>query len=324
MIDLDKIDKTRFGVAISSGIGGLKTIEDNNETLIKKGPDRVSPMFIPMAISNMAAGNVSIEIGAQGESYSLITACASGTHTIGEGYRAIKHGYQDLMIVGGSEANITPLGIAGFTNLKALSTADDKKRASIPFDKERSGFVMGEGAGLLLLEEYEHAKKRGAKIYAEVVGYSATSDAYHITSPSPEGEGGARAMVNAMNEAGIKPEDVDYINTHGTSTHLNDKFETIAIKKAFGEAAKKLMISSTKGNTGHLLGAAGGVEAIFAVKALQEGFVPPTINYKVPDEECDLDVVPNVGRNKDIKYAMSDSLGFGGHNSVVLFKKFCQ
>lgn len=324
MLDVEKIDKTRFGVAISSGIGGLKTIEDNNETLLKKGPDRVSPMFIPMAISNMAAGNVSIEIGAEGESYSLVTACASGTHTIGEGYRAIKHGYQDLMIVGGAEANITPLGIAGFANLKALSTTTDKKRASIPFDKERSGFVMGEGAGLLLLEEYEHAKKRKAKIYAEVVGYSATSDAYHITSPSPEGEGGARAMVNAMNEAGIKPEDVDYINTHGTSTHLNDKFETIAIKRAFGEHAKKLMISSTKGNTGHLLGAAGGVEAIFAVKALQEGFIPPTINYKVPDEECDLDVVPNVGRNKDIKYAMSDSLGFGGHNSVVLFKKFCQ
>ncbi|MCI8396753.1 MAG: beta-ketoacyl-ACP synthase II [Clostridia bacterium] len=321
-LDVDKIDKTRFGVAISSGIGGLKTIEDNDGILREKGADRVSPMFIPMATSNMAAGNVSIEIGAQGESYSIVTACASGTHTIGEGYRAIKHGYQDLMLVGGAEASITPLGIAGFANLKALSTCTDKERASIPFDKERSGFVMGEGAGLLLLEEYEHAKQRGAKIYAEVVGYSATSDAYHITSPSPEGEGGARAMVNAINEAGIKPEQVDYINTHGTSTPLNDKFETKAIKRALGEASKNVMISSTKGNTGHLLGAAGGVEAIITVKAIEDEFVPPTIHYKVPDEECDLDIVPNVGRNKKINYAMSDSLGFGGHNSVVLFKKF--
>lgn len=320
-LDVEKIDRTRFGVAISSGIGGLKTIEDNNKTLNEKSPDRVSPMFIPMATINMGAGNVSIETGALGESFSMVTACASSTHTIGEGYRIIKHGYQDLMIVGGAEATITPLGIAGFANMKALSTQTDKKRASIPFDKERSGFIMGEGAGLLLLEEYEHAKKRGAKIYAEVVGYSATSDAYHITSPSPEGEGGARAMVNAMNEAGIKPEDIDYINTHGTSTPLNDKFETMAIKRALGEASKKVMISSTKGNTGHLLGAAGGVEAIITVKAIQDKFVPPTINYKVPDEECDLDVVPNEGRNKEIKYAMSDSLGFGGHNSVVLFKK---
>ena len=321
-LDVEKIDRTRFGVAISSGIGGLKTIEDNNKTLNEKSPDRVSPMFIPMATINMGAGNVSIETGALGESFSMVTACASSTHTIGEGYRIIKHGYQDLMIVGGAEATITPLGIAGFVNMKALSTQSDKKRASIPFDKERSGFIMGEGAGLLLLEEYEHAKKRGAKIYAEVVGYSATSDAYHITSPSPEGEGGARAMVNAMKEAGIKPEDIDYINTHGTSTPLNDKFETMAIKRALGEEAKKVMVSSTKGNTGHLLGAAGGVEAIITVKAIQDKFVPPTINYKVLDEECDLNVVPNEGINKEIKYAMSDSLGFGGHNSVVIFKKF--
>lgn len=319
-LDVDKIDKTRFGVAISSGIGGLKTIEDNQETLITKGPDRVSPMFIPMATGNMGAGNVSIEIGAKGESFDMVTACASSTHTIGEAYRIIKHGYQELMMCGGAEASITPLGIAGFANMKALSMATDKKRASIPFDKERNGFVMGEGAGLLLLEEYEHAKKRGAKIYAEVVGYSATSDSYHITSPSPEGEGGARAMINAIKEAGIRPDEIDYINTHGTSTQLNDKFETIAIKKALGEASKRVMISSTKGNTGHLLGAAGGIEAIITIKAMKDKFVPPTIGYKVPDEECDLDIVPNEGREKEIKYAMSDSLGFGGHNSVIVFK----
>lgn len=321
-IDLEKIDKTRFGVAISSGIGGLQTLEDNCDTVVLKGEDRVSPMFIPMATINMATGNVSIEIGAQGESFAMNTACASGTHTIGEGYRIIKHGYQDIMMCGGAEASITPVGIAGFANMKALSTQNSKERASIPFDKERSGFIMGEGAGILVLEDYEHAKKRGAKIYAEVVGYSATSDSYHITSPSPEGAGGARAMVNAMNEAGIKPEDVDYINAHGTSTPLNDKFETIAIKKAFGVAAKSVMVSSTKGNTGHLLGAAGGVEAVITVKAIENSFVPPTIGYKVPDEECDLDIVPNVGRNKEIKYAMSDSLGFGGHNSVIVLKKF--
>ena len=324
-LDMDKIDRTRMGVAISSGIGGLKTIEDNNEIVVTKGQDRVSPMFIPMATINMAAGNVSIEIGARGESFSMVTACASSTHTIGECYRIIKHGYQDLMICGGAEATITPLGIAGFANLKALTTATDKTRASIPFDKERSGFVMGEGAGVLLLEDYEHAKNRGAKIYAEIVGYSATSDSYHITSPSPDGEGGARAIANAIKEAGITANDVDYINAHGTSTSLNDKFETIAIKEALGEeASKKVMVSSTKGNTGHLLGAAGAVEAIITIKAIQDKFVPPTIGYKVKDEECDLDVVPNQGRNKEIIYAMSESLGFGGHNSVVLFKKFAE
>ena len=323
-LDMDKIDRTRMGVAISSGIGGLKTIEDNNEIVVTKGQDRVSPMFIPMATINMAAGNVSIEIGARGESFSMVTACASSTHTIGECYRIIKHGYQDLMICGGAEATITPLGIAGFANLKALTTATDKTRASIPFDKERSGFVMGEGAGVLLLEDYEHAKNRGAKIYAEIVGYSATSDSYHITSPSPDGEGGARAIANAIKEAGITANDVDYINAHGTSTSLNDKFETIAIKEALGEeASKKVMVSSTKGNTGHLLGAAGAVEAIITIKAIDK-FVPPTIGYKVKDEECDLDVVPNQGRNKEIIYAMSESLGFGGHNSVVLFKKFAE
>ena len=321
-LDVSSIDATRFGVAVSSGIGGLQTIENNAKTLFEKGPDRISPMYIPMAINNMAAGNIAIEVGAKGESFCMTTACASATHTIGECFRIIKHGYQDVMIAGGTEASITPTGIGGFTNIKALSQEPDKTRASIPFDKERSGFVMGEGAGVLLLEELEHAKKRGAKIYAEVVGYGATSDAYHITSPAPDGEGGARAMVNAMKDAGIKPEDVTYINAHGTATPLNDKFETMAVKTAFGDASKKVMVSSTKGHTGHLLGAAGGVEAVACVKAIEKGMVPPTIGYKVPDEECDLDIVPNEARKVEVKYAMSNSLGFGGHNSSILFKKY--
>ena len=321
-LDVNNIDVTRFGVAVSSGIGGLQTIENNAQTLFEKGPDRISPMYIPMAINNMAAGNIAIEVGAKGESFCMTTACASATHTIGECFRIIKHGYQDVMIAGGTEASITPTGIGGFTNIKALSQEPDKTRASIPFDKERSGFVMGEGAGILLLEELEHAKKRGAKIYAEVVGYGATSDAYHITSPAPDGEGGARAMVNAMKDAGIKPEDVTYINAHGTATPLNDKFETMAVKTAFGDASKKVMVSSTKGHTGHLLGAAGGVEAVACVKAIEKGMVPPTIGYKVPDEECDLDIVPNEARKVEVKYAMSNSLGFGGHNSSILFKKY--
>ena len=321
-LDVNNIDVTRFGVAVSSGIGGLQTIENNAQTLFEKGPDRISPMYIPMAINNMAAGNIAIEVGAKGESFCMTTACASATHTIGECFRIIKHGYQDVMIAGGTEASITPTGIGGFTNIKALSQEPDKTRASIPFDKERSGFVMGEGAGILLLEELEHAKKRGAKIYAEVVGYGATSDAYHITSPAPDGEGGARAMINAMKDAGIKPEDVTYINAHGTATPLNDKFETMAVKTAFGDASKKVMVSSTKGHTGHLLGAAGGVEAVACVKAIEKGMVPPTIGYKVPDEECDLDIVPNEARKVEVKYAMSNSLGFGGHNSSILFKQY--
>ena len=321
-LDVNSIDPTRFGVAVSSGIGGLQTIENNAQTLFEKGPDRISPMYIPMAINNMAAGNIAIEVGAKGESFCMTTACASATHTIGECFRIIKHGYQDVMIAGGTEASITPTGIAGFTNIKALSQQQDKTRASIPFDKERSGFVMGEGAGIILLEELEHAKKRGAKIYAEIVGYGATSDAYHITSPTPDGEGGARAMVNAMKDAGIKPEDVTYINAHGTATPLNDKYETMAVKTAFGEASKKVMVSSTKGHTGHLLGAAGGVEAVACIKAIETGIVPPTIGYKVKDEECDLDIVPNEARKVEVKYAMSNSLGFGGHNSSILFKKY--
>ena len=321
-LDVNSIDPTRFGVAVSSGIGGLQTIENNAQTLFEKGPDRISPMYIPMAINNMAAGNIAIEVGAKGESFCMTTACASATHTIGECFRIIKHGYQDVMIAGGTEASITPTGIAGFTNIKALSQQQDKTRASIPFDKERSGFVMGEGAGIILLEELEHAKKRGAKIYAEIVGYGATSDAYHITSPAPDGEGGARAMINAMKDAGVNPEDVTYINAHGTATPLNDKYETMAVKTAFGEASKKVMVSSTKGHTGHLLGAAGGVEAVACIKAIETGIVPPTIGYKVPDEECDLDIVPNEARKADVKYAMSNSLGFGGHNSSILFKKY--
>ena len=320
-LDKETENMERVGVIIGSGIGGIQTIEEEKTKCIEKGPDRVSPMYIPMGILNMATGNVAIDIGAKGESMAMVTACASGTHCIGESFRMIKHGYQDIVLAGGTEAGITPLGIAGFTNIKALSRSEDKLRASIPFDKERNGFVMGEGAGVVVLEEYEHAKKRGAKIYAEIVGYGATSDAYHITSPAPGGEGGARAMKIAMEEGNAKPEEITYINAHGTSTHLNDACETQAIKTVLGEASKNVMVSSTKGNTGHLLGAAGGIEAIVCAKAIEEGFVPATIGYKVPDEECDLDVVPNEGRKHEIKYAMSNSLGFGGHNSTILLKK---
>ena len=321
-INKENTDMERVGVFIGSGMGGLDTIEKENKVCFEKGYDRISPMYIPMVISNMAAGNVAIDLGLRGESFSIATACASATHSIGEAYRAIKHGYQDVIFTGGTEASITPTGIAGFTNIKALSQAEDKTRASIPFDKERSGFVMGEGAGVIVLEELEHAKKRGAKIYAELVGYGASSDAYHITSPAPDGEGGARAMKNAISDAHIEAKDIDYINAHGTSTHLNDACETQAIKTALGEKSKTVMVSSTKGHTGHLLGAAGAVEAIACIKAIEDEFVPATINYKVPDEECDLDIVPNKGRNQKINFAMSNSLGFGGHNSSIIFKKF--
>lgn len=321
-INQDNTDMTRVGVIVSSGIGGLKTIEDQNRNLVEKGPDRVSPMYIPTGIVNMATGNVAIELGIKGESFAIVTACASSTHSIGEAFRMIRHGYQDAMIVGGTEASITPTGVAGFSNLKTLSQSTDKLRASIPFDKERSGFVMGEGAGVIVLEELEHAKKRNAKIYAELVGYGASSDAYHITSPTPDGEGGARAMVNAIKDANLNPEEVTYINAHGTSTPLNDKCETSAIKLALGEHAKDVMVSSTKGHTGHLLGAAGGVEAIACIKAIEDSFVPATVGYKVADEECDLDIVPNNGRNMEVNVAMSNSLGFGGHNSSVIFKKY--
>ena len=322
-LDKEKENMERVGVILGSGIGGIETIETEQTKILQKGPDRVSPMYIPMGISNMATGNVAIEIGTKGESIAMVTACATGTHCIGESFRMIKHGYQDIVLAGGPEAAVTPLSIAGFSNIKALSKSEDKNRASIPFDKERNGFVMGEGAGIIILEELEHAKARGAKIYAEIVGYGATSDSYHITSPAPGGEGGARAMKIAMQEGNVKPEEITYINAHGTSTHLNDSCETQAIKTALGEEnAQKVMVSSTKGHTGHLLGAAGGIEAIVCSKAIQEGFIPATINYQVPDEECDLDVVPNEGRKVTVEYAMSNSLGFGGHNSTILLKKF--
>ena len=321
-ISKENTDFNRVGIYISSGIGGLITIQSQCQTMFEKGNKRISPMFIPMAICNMPAGNVAIDLGLKGESMAIVTACSSSTHAIGEAYKTIKAGYEDAIFAGGTEAAICEIGIAGFENMKALTSAEDKNRASIPFDKERSGFVMGEGAGILVLEELEHAKKRGAKIYAEVIGFGATTDAYHITSPEPNGEGGANAMIRAMQDANVKPEDIDYINAHGTSTHLNDSTETMAIKKALGEASNKVMISSTKGNTGHLLGAAGAVEAIISVKAIENQLVPPTINYKEKDEECDLDIVPNEPRKAKIDIVMSNSLGFGGHNGSIILKKY--
>ena len=321
-INEENTNLDNVGIFIGSGIGGLITIENQCEIKSQKGANRISPMFIPMSIANMPAGNVAMDLGLKGESISIVTACASSTHSIGEAYRNIKAGYEDVILAGGTESAICELGIAGFENMKALYTGTDKNRASIPFDKERSGFVMGEGAGVLVLEELEHAKKRGAKIYAEVVGYGATSDAYHITSPDPEGTGALRAMERAINDANLTPKDIDYINAHGTSTHLNDSTETKAIKLLFGEDSKNIKVSSTKGNTGHLLGAAGAIESIICTKALNEGLVPPTINYKEKDEECDLDIVPNKPIKKDLNIVMSNSLGFGGHNASVILKKF--
>lgn len=319
-IDPESLDKDRFGVIVGSGIGGLANIEKQERVLLEKGPRRIDPLFIPMVITNMAAGNIAIKFGARGICSNVVTACATGSHCIGEAFRYIKHGYADVILAGGTEASITPLGIAGFNALKALSTSKDPLRASIPFDKERDGFVMGEGAGILLLEEYEHAKKRGAKIYAEIVGYGATCDAYHITAPDPEGYGGTLSMKNAMNEAGITPKDISYVNAHGTSTPINDRLETLAMKAAFGKDIYNIPISSTKSMIGHLLGAAGAVEAIVCVKAIEEGFIPATIGLKVKDEECDLDYVPNTGREGKLSYVMSNSLGFGGHNASLIFK----
>ena len=321
-ISEENTDFNNVGIFVSSGIGGLITIQNQCEVNLEKGHNRISPMFIPMSIANMPAGNIAIELGLKGESVSIVTACASSTHAIGEAYRTIKHGYEDVILAGGTEASICEVGIGGFENMKALSSATDKNRASIPFDKERSGFVMGEGSGILVLEEYEHAKKRGAKIYGEVIGYGATSDAYHITSPCPDGAGAVSAMNRAIKDAGILARDIDYINAHGTSTHLNDSCETMAIKKVMGEDWNNVLVSSTKGNTGHLLGAAGGVEAVICSMALENGIVPPTINYKVPDEECDLDVVSNEPQKQEIKVVMSNSLGFGGHNASIILKKF--
>ena len=321
-ISKENTNYDKVGIFVSSGIGGLTTIQEQCEINYIKGNNRVSPMFIPMSIANMPAGNIAIEFGFKGESMSIVTACASSTHAIGEAYKTIKQGYEDVIIAGGTEASICSSGMAGFENMKALSNSTDKNRASIPFDKERNGFVMGEGAGVVVLEELEHAKKRGAKIYAEIIGFGATTDAYHITSPCPDGECGAKAMIRAIQDAKIEPKDVDYINAHGTSTHLNDLTETMAIKTAFGDESKKVMVSSTKGNVGHLLGAAGGVEAVFCIKAIENQVVPPTINYKEKDEECDLDIVPNELRKAKLNVVMSNSLGFGGHNGCIIMKKF--
>lgn len=321
-LDINNIDSHRFGVIVSSGIGGLGSIEKNYQTGEKRGFDRVSPFFIPMTISNLAAGHIAIAYHAQGLCTCPVTACAGGTNAIGDAFRNIRDGYQDVMIAGGCEASITPLGIGGFTSMKALSDASDPDRASIPFDKERNGFVMGEGAGILILEELEHALKRGAHIYGEMTGYGVSCDAHHITAPLPNGEGGAYAMQNALDDAGISYDVIDYINAHGTSTHLNDLCETEAIKSVFKEHAYKLAVSSTKGHTGHCLGAAGGIEAVLSVLALKHDFIPPTLNYQVKDEECDLNVVPNIGVKKDLHYVMSNSLGFGGHNASIIFKEY--
>lgn len=321
-LDLEAIDKERFGVIIGSGIGGVESIENAQNNLRDRGAGRVSPFFIPMALVNLAAGNVAIDMGAKGHCSSCVTACAAATNAIGEAFHKIRDGYEDIMIAGGSEAAITPLAIAGFQSMRALHTGDDKARASIPFDAQRSGFVMGEGAGVVILEEYEHAKARNAKIYGEVVGYGATCDAHHITAPLDDGSGGAKAMMQAVKDANINLTDIDYINAHGTSTPLNDKTETAAVKYAFGDHAYKLAVSSTKSNTGHLLGASGAIEAIISLKALEDSFIPATINYINKDENCDLDIVANTGRNQDIHYAMSNSLGFGGHNASLVFKKW--
>lgn len=321
-IDFASENTERVGVIISSGIGGFATIQSEIIKGNEKGYDRVSPYFIPQIISNMAAGQIAIKYGLNGMCSCVVTACAGGTNAIGDAFHRIRDGYEDVMLCGGTEACITEIGIGGFTSMRALHTGNDPKRASIPFDKDRSGFVMGEGAAVLILEEEEHAKKRGADIYGEVVGYGANCDANHITAPLEDGSMAAKCLTLALNDANVKPEDIDYINAHGTSTHLNDSGETKAIKLAFSEHAKKLMVSSTKSMTGHLLGAAGAVEAGFSVLALKDGFVPATIGYENFDEECDLDIVPNVGRNKDIKYAVSNSLGFGGHNACLVFKKY--
>lgn len=322
-IDIKEIDSSRIGVIVGSGIGGLSTIQEQVFKLYEKGPSRVSPLFIPMSISNMAAGNIAIKFGIKGICENVVTACSTGANCIGDAFRNIKHGYIDMCLAGGAEASVTGIGIAGFSSLTALSITEDPKDACKPFDKNRNGFVMGEGSGVLMLEELEHALKRGAKIYGEIVGYGSTGDAYHMTAPNPDGEGPARAMKLAMEEAKITPKQVSYINAHGTSTKPNDSCETLAIKKALGEEyAYKVPISSTKSMTGHLLGAGGAIEAIACIKAIENNFIPPTINYKEKDEECDLDYVPNVGRAVQLDYALSNSIGFGGHNAVLCFKKW--
>ncbi|MCD7808279.1 MAG: beta-ketoacyl-ACP synthase II [Erysipelotrichaceae bacterium] len=321
-LDLEAIDRNRMGVLIGSGIGGIESIEKNEQVLTSRGPSRVSPYFIPMALINLAAGQVAIDLGAKGYCSSVVTACAAGTNAIGEAFHRIRDNYEDIMVAGGSEASITPLSVAGFQSMKALHFGEDKNRASIPFDKDRSGFVMGEGSAVLILEELEHAKQRNATIYGEIVGYGATCDAYHITAPISDGSGGGEAMLKALADASLQPSAIDYINAHGTSTPLNDKSETLAVKYAFKDEAYNLAISSTKSYTGHLLGASGALESVICLKALENGLIPATINYQNPDEECDLDIVPNKSRKQDIKYAMNNSLGFGGHNASIIFKKW--
>ena len=321
-LDMEKTDATRFATIVSAGIGGLPNMEEEHAKGEQKGFDRVSPFFVPMTIANMAAGQIAIRFGLKGMCVAPVTACAGGTNAIGDAFHRIRDGYEDLALCGGAESCISPLGVGGFTSMKALTAATDPARASLPFDAERGGFVIGEGAGILVLEELEHALARGAKIYAEVVGYGTNCDAHHITAPAPGGAGGAACMQLALADAGIRPEDIGYINAHGTGTHLNDSCETEAIKTAFGAHAYKLHISSTKSMTGHLLGAAGGVEGIFTALALHDGYLPATINLKVPDPACDLDYIPNVGLNEQVEYAMSDSLGFGGHNACVIFKRW--
>ena len=315
-------DLERCGVILSSGIGGFETVGEAYERGMSRGFDTVSPFMIPMIISNMAAGHMAIRYGFQGMCSCVVTACAGGTNAIGDAFRHIRDGYGDVMLCGGAEAAITPLAMGGFTSMKALTDCEDPKQASVPFDARRSGFVMGEGAGVLVLEELEHAKARGAKIYAEVIGYGANCDAHHITAPAPGGAGGAACMAQSLKDAGIQPEAVDYINAHGTSTPMNDACETAAIHTTFGSHAEKLMVSSTKSMTGHLLGAAGAVEAIFTAKALEEGYVPATIGYEQPDPACDLDIVPNVGRKAELEIALSNSLGFGGHNAAIVLKRW--
>lgn len=321
-IDMEKEDAFRVGCSIGSGIGSLQAMESAYAKILDKGPARVNPLLVPMMISNMAAGNVSIQLGLKGKSLNVVTACATGTHSIGEAFRSIQCGDADVMLAGGTEACISPVGVAGFTALTALSTSNDPERCSLPFDKDRSGFVMGEGAGVVVLEELEHAKKRGAEILAEVVGYGATSDAYHITSPAEDGSGAAKAMELAIQEAGIEKENLKYINAHGTATHHNDLFETRAIKLLFGEHAYQIKVNSTKSMIGHLLGAAGAVEFITCVKEIQDGFIHATAGYKTPDEEMDLDYVSGDGVEENLEYALSNSLGFGGHNASILVKKY--
>ncbi|MBI4845575.1 MAG: beta-ketoacyl-ACP synthase II [Candidatus Omnitrophica bacterium] len=321
-LDMDKEDRTRIGVIIGTGIGGLHVIEEQQKSYLERGPKKISPFLIPMLIVNMAPGQVSISLGIKGPNSCVTTACATGGHCIGDAFKIIQRGDAEVMFAGGTESCITPLGFGGFCSLKALTTRnDDPVRASRPFDKERDGFLMAEGSGIVVLEEYEHAKARGANIYAQISGYGMSGDAYHMTAPDPDGDGGARCMNSALKDAKLNPEDVDYINAHGTSTPLNDKVETLAIKRVFGNYAKKVAISSTKSVTGHLLGAAGGVECAAAALAIKEGIIPPTINYEYPDPDCDLDYVPNKARKQQVEAAISNSLGFGGHNVTLVLKK---